>query len=88
MAVGVAGYIAVAAYGLYPLAGFLLLLLAYGLSVGTLVAVFQVIYGAIHYFHRSKGNKYYLNHCKGAVLWLAGLMVWLIGMANGYVLTA
>jgi len=65
IAVGVAGYIAVAVYGLYPLAGFLLLLLAYGLSVGALVAVFQVIYGAIHYFHRSKGNKYYLGHCKG-----------------------
>ena len=85
---GVAGYIAVAVYGLYPLAGFLLLLLAYGLSVGALVAVFQVIYGAIHYFHWSRGNKYYLGHCKGGAFWLAGLVAWLIGLANGYVLTA
>lgn len=88
MIVAVAGYIGVAAYGLYPLAGFLLLLLAYGLSVGVLVAVFQVVYGAIHYFHRSRGNKYYLSHCKGGALWLVGLIAWLIGLGNGYVLTA
>ncbi|MEM1152502.1 MAG: hypothetical protein AAGI44_00070 [Pseudomonadota bacterium] len=98
MVLGVAGYV-LAASTLYTptlsswtpailtICMSLLLCIAFGFTLGVVIAAVQLVYGVFKYVSQSGPRKRSLHYCGAALLWGIGVGLCAVAAMSGFVLT-